>query len=171
MDQPFPVVIGLGSNIDAEKNMREAARLLREQWPQIRFSSVYSSEPIGRTDQADFLNAVALIETDREVTKIVDILKSVESALKKNPPHRFGPRTIDLDLLLFGNQVIMQKAPHDPQTKIAVPHLRMHERRFVLEPLIELMGPNHLHPALKRSLGYLMDEIAGQRCERTEIRL
>jgi 2-amino-4-hydroxy-6-hydroxymethyldihydropteridine diphosphokinase len=157
-------LIGLGSNIDPEKNLREAARMLREIWPEIRFSSVFRTAPREREDQPDFLNAVAVAETNEAPDEVLRALERIERALKKAPPFRFGPRTIDLDLLLYDDRV-------QSDASLTLPHPRMHERRFVLEPLLELVEPHATHPVLKRSWQDLLDQTSDQECTRTGISL
>jgi 2-amino-4-hydroxy-6-hydroxymethyldihydropteridine diphosphokinase len=115
--------------------------LLRTYWPGIRFSSVYRTQAREFEEQPDFLNAVAMIETDQTPEEIHTGLAEIERKLGKAPPFRFGPRTIDLDLLLYGDLVLKEKT-------LMIPHPRMHERRFVLQPLCELINPVSLHPAL-----------------------
>ncbi len=172
------VAIGLGSNIDAQTNMKAAADVLRKQWPQIRFSHVYQSAPVERTDQAAFLNAVAMIQTEEPVDAIIQSLQSIEQQFHKSPPHRFGPRTIDLDLVLYGDLILPDRASwqaakskNDPMDQtVYVPHLRMDERRFVLEPLTEL-DSTVMHPALEQSIRSLGEKSANQTCTVTDMRL
>jgi 2-amino-4-hydroxy-6-hydroxymethyldihydropteridine diphosphokinase len=148
------VYIGMGSNIDAETNMKKAAAMLRERWPRITFSSVYKTAAREVTDQADFLNAVGMMQTEENPEAIAGALRMIESALRKAPPFKFGPRTIDLDLLLYGNQKI-------ETVELTVPHPRMMERRFVLEPLSEL------DPSWKDAL----KNVANQDCEKLAMTL
>ncbi len=126
------VYLGLGSNIDPETNLKAAAVLLRARWPTIRFSPVYRTGAIGYEAQDDFLNAVARLETDERPPEIFDVMRSIEKALKKATPFKDGPRTIDLDLLLYGTLEIRDSG-------FEIPHPRMHQRRFVLEPLMQLI--------------------------------
>ena len=106
--------------------------------------------------QSSFLNAVAKIATEESPEKVLDVLQNIETELKKNPPHRFGPRTIDLDLLLYGEEHIKREG-------IEVPHPRMHERRFVLEPLCELTD--------EESWAECLNGTQEQICKKTAIRL
>ncbi len=115
-----------------------------------------------RTDQPEFLNAVALIETTDSAQAIASKLKTIEQDLKKSPPFRSGPRTIDLDLLLYGSIVI--DAPG-----LIIPHPRMHARRFVLEPLMELIDPETEHPVLHTFWQELLEQTKSQTCERATI--
>ena len=105
----------------------------------------------------------------------MQILRGIETKLKKSPPFKFGPRTIDLDLLLYGNKVIPSKGEWLrsytlPATsyKLIVPHPRMHERRFVLEPLCELLNPQAVHPTLRQSWAKLLESTKDQECMRVQ---
>ena len=158
------VFLGLGSNIDPEKNLTEAAKKLRAAWPDIRFSSVYRSAATEVTEQPDFLNAVARFETEQSPEEIIRVLQKMEQSLGKDPPYRFGPRTIDLDLLLYGDAVI------DDPTMI-IPHPRMHQRRFVLDPLSELLDPDTLHPRIQRSWKMLRKDVEKQHCAPASLHL
>ncbi|MEQ1849274.1 MAG: 2-amino-4-hydroxy-6-hydroxymethyldihydropteridine diphosphokinase [Candidatus Peribacteraceae bacterium] len=150
------VYLGLGSNIDAEENLESAADLLRQAWPEIEFSSVYTSAPRHITDQPEFLNAVARFETSLSPEVIRQTLDMIEASLGKNITERFGPRTIDLDLLLFGDDTIHTDT-------LTVPHPRMKERRFVLEPLSELLDAPWVQENLRT--------VRSQECEKTDWKL
>lgn len=162
------VFIALGSNIDAEQNMKKAASLLRTNFPDIRFSSVYQTTAVGYEDQDDFLNAVGTFESERTPEEIHTILQSIEQSLGKSPPFIFGPRTIDLDLLLYGNEVHPGLEEWQNQ-KLFVPHPRMHERRFVLEPLLDLIDPTSTHPVLRSSWGAFLEKTKDQQVEKTAL--
>jgi 2-amino-4-hydroxy-6-hydroxymethyldihydropteridine diphosphokinase len=127
--------IGLGSNLgDREEYLRRALDLLRAE-PDIDVtgvSSVRETDPVGVLDQPRFLNAVARVETGIGPRRLLDRLLAAERALgRRRDGPRFGPRTIDLDLLLFGDEEIEEPG-------LTVPHPRLAERRFVVEPLHEL---------------------------------
>ncbi len=157
------VYIALGSNIDAERNLREAAALLRERFPGIRFSPIYRTKAMGYEDQADFLNGVAALETQETPEELQEALQAVERALKKAPPFRNGPRTIDLDLLLYGDEVLDLPG-------LVLPHPRMHGRRFVLQPLLDL-GVAGTHPGAKETWAALLRTVENQEIAETAIRL
>lgn len=164
----------MGSNIDPEANLKAAAGFLRDLWPTIKFSSVYRSPATERPDQPDFLNAAACFESDESPEEIHTKLQTIEATLKKNPPYRFGPRTIDLDLLLYGSKILPSiqewlpnKQPETRNQKLVLPHPRLHERRFVLEPLTELGAGNLLHPELYRTLKSYLPDVEEQECEST----
>lgn len=172
------ILIGLGSNIDPENHLNAAAVMLREEWPTIQFSNVYESKPWGMEDQQDFLNAVGIIDATEQAHEIVEFLKKVEEKREKNVTVRFGPRTLDLDLLLYGNDVLPDHAEWQKTTSrtdvshtLILPHPRMHERRFVLEPLLELINPFDLHPALKESWQELLEKTKQQEVRRMPMQL
>lgn len=151
----------MGSNIDAETNLRASADLIRREWPSVRFSSVWQTKAMEVTTQADFLNAVAVFDTTDSPEFIHGKLQGIERALKKSPPFRFGPRTIDLDILLYGEQIIQT-------SDLTVPHPKLHQRRFVLEPLIELGGGEMVHPIQQKRLNDFLPHIIDQECKRTQ---
>jgi 2-amino-4-hydroxy-6-hydroxymethyldihydropteridine diphosphokinase len=121
--------VGLGSNLgDREATIRRAAELIGTR----RLSSIRETEPWGYEDQPRFLNAVAEVDTDEGPRALLGRLLAVERELgRTREGPRWGPRTIDLDLLLYGDETVDEPG-------LAVPHPRLHERLFVLEPLSEL---------------------------------
>jgi 2-amino-4-hydroxy-6-hydroxymethyldihydropteridine diphosphokinase len=121
--------IGLGSNLgDREAAIRAAAELIGVD----RLSSIVETEPWGYEDQPRFLNAVAELDTELPPRVLLELLLEVERQLgRERTGPRYGPRTIDLDLLLYGGERIDEPG-------LEVPHPRLHERLFVLEPLAEL---------------------------------
>ena len=114
-----------------------------------RVSSILETEPWGRTDQPRFLNAVAELETGLDPAALLDRLLEVERDLGRVRLERWGPRTIDLDLLLHGDRRVQMGG-------LTVPHPRLHERRFVLEGLAELC-PDRVVPGLGRTVRELLD--------------
>jgi 2-amino-4-hydroxy-6-hydroxymethyldihydropteridine diphosphokinase len=127
--------VGLGSNMgDRERMIWSAIHMLtfNPEVEVVAVSSIRETEPVGPLDQRPFLNAAAAIDTDLEPRALLDLLLSIERELgrsRKGP--RFGPRTIDLDLLLYEDEVVEEPG-------LTVPHPRLHERRFALEPLADL---------------------------------
>jgi 2-amino-4-hydroxy-6-hydroxymethyldihydropteridine diphosphokinase len=127
------VFVGLGSNLgDRELNLRRALQQL-EELGTVRASSFRETDPVGVTDQPKFLNAAAELATDLPPKELLERLLEIERELGRDraTERRWGPRVIDLDLLLFGEEAI-----DDPG--LTVPHPRLADRRFVLEPLCEL---------------------------------
>ncbi len=127
--------IGLGSNLgDRGAYLERAVDLLRadERIDVLAVSSFRETEPVGLREQPRFLNGAATVETDLSARELLDRLLAVERELgRERTGPRFGPRTIDLDLLLYGRETIDEPG-------LTVPHPRLQERAFVLEPLIEL---------------------------------
>lgn len=156
--------IGIGSNIDSEENLRKAGKELRRQFPDVIFSSIFSSAPMYNTGQDDYLNAVARAQTELTAEEVFEELQNIERLLGKHVTEKNGPRTIDLDLLLYSDERINNE-------RINVPHERLHERRFVLEPLCELVGLSEEHPVLKQSWGSLLEKTLQQDCTRTDFTL
>jgi 2-amino-4-hydroxy-6-hydroxymethyldihydropteridine diphosphokinase len=127
--------IGLGTNLGDRAAMLRAAveQLAAESGIEVvGVSPVHETEPVGITDQPRFLNAAAAVETELPPRDVLDRLLGIERRLgRTRDGPRFGPRTIDLDLLLYGNEQIDEPG-------LEVPHPRLHERLFALEPLLEL---------------------------------
>jgi 2-amino-4-hydroxy-6-hydroxymethyldihydropteridine diphosphokinase len=120
--------VGLGANLgDRERTLRAAAEALGA----LRLSSIRETEPWGLTDQPRFLNAVAELETELRPRGLLEVLLEGERAHGRVRAERWGPRTLDLDLLLYGDEAIDEPG-------LTLPHPRLHERIFVLEPLAEL---------------------------------
>ncbi len=121
--------VGLGANLgDREASIRRAAELIGA----VRLSTILETEPWGLADQPDFLNAVAELETDVGARALLDRLLEVERELGRvRDGERWGPRAIDLDLLLYG-------AERSDAAALQLPHPHLHERLFVLIPLAEL---------------------------------
>lgn len=127
--------LGLGSNLhQPEAQIREALRRLdaTTDIELLRKSSLFRTPPWGDEKQDDFINAVAQIETSLEPAALLNDIQMIESLMgRQRGDRRWGPRLIDIDLLLFGNLQVQT-------AKLVVPHPRMHERAFVLVPLVEL---------------------------------
>jgi len=123
--------VGLGANLgDREATMRRAIELLGDEVAAV--SSFRETDPVGYQDQPRFLNAVVALETELSPGELLDRLLAVERELgRTRDGPRYGPRTIDLDLLLYGEVVV-------DEAGLRVPHPRLAERRFALEPLAEL---------------------------------
>ena len=124
--------LGLGSNIgDRAANLREAIRLLSENVRIKKVSSLYETEPIGYLDQGWFLNAAVGIETQLRPRGLLRLIQDIERALGRERTLRWGPRTIDIDILLYDNERV-------DEPDLEIPHPRLGERLFVLEPLLEI---------------------------------
>src|SRR3972149_2663333 len=146
------VFIGIGSNLgDREGNLREAIRLAEagEGLSVVRASSFYESEPWGVEEQPRFVNAVFEARTSLGPRGLLGYLKGIEAKMGRVPTGKWGPRLIDMDIILYGERVIKEG-------DFEVPHPRAHERAFVMVPLSEI-APDAAHPVL----GLTASEIAG----------
>ncbi len=128
------VYLSIGTNIgERYENLQQAVALLREKEniEVVRVSSVYETAAVGYTDQADFLNIAVHLKTDASSTEMLKICQSIEQELGRVREFRWGPRIIDLDILLYNQETIESE-------NLLVPHPRMYERAFVLVPLVEI---------------------------------
>ena len=125
-------IVALGSNVgDPKANLDLALALLREATDVKKVSSYYSTKPVGFTDQPDFLNAVCIIETELPAMALLAMLQGIEKVMGRERTIKWGPRTIDLDIIQYGD--LISKAE-----ELTLPHPRAHERKFVLEPWHEI---------------------------------
>lgn len=125
-------VIALGSNIgNPKENLDIAITLLREATELDSVSSYYLTKPVGFEDQPDFLNAICIAESDLPAMEFLKMLHGIEKAMGRERNIKWGPRTIDLDLIQYGD--LISKAD-----ELTLPHPRAHERKFVLEPWHEI---------------------------------
>jgi len=146
--------IGLGSNIgNKSENILHALNLLNQNHDIkiIKISSFYETEPIGYEDQDWFINAVAELETYISPKRLLGILLGIEQEMGRKREIKWGPRIIDLDLLLY-NELCLNKPD------LIIPHPRMHERAFVLVPLAEI-AENAIHPVFNQSIKEILDRL------------
>ena len=144
--------IALGSNLGDRTAHMALARGELDRLPRTRlvaFSSLHETEPVGPGEQGRYLNAAALLETDLPPRDLLNHLLRIEQLAGRVRGEKWGPRTLDLDLLLYDDRIIDEPGLH-------VPHPRLHERAFVLGPLNEI-GPQLRHPLLRKSIA----DIAG----------
>jgi 2-amino-4-hydroxy-6-hydroxymethyldihydropteridine diphosphokinase len=130
-----PAYVGLGANLgDREGSIRAAIDRL-DAHPDVTVvavSQLRETDPVGIVDQPRFVNAAAAVDTELSPRELLDVLLAVERELgRTRTGPRYGPRTIDLDLLLYGDEIVDEPG-------LTVPHPRLHERRFALEPLADL---------------------------------
>ncbi len=148
------VFIGIGSNLgDPEDFVRQAINSLK-QLPKSQFdsqSSLYHSEPLGDFPQDDYVNAVVKIDTELQPMDLLLELQAIEQAFyrQRDPDNPLGPRTMDLDIILFGDRRI-------DDSHLQVPHPRFSERVFVLQPMLEISGD--LYVSGFGSLSYLLEQ-------------
>ncbi len=159
---PSRAYLSLGSNVgDREHHLREAIARLSNLGNVVRVSSLYETEPVEVTDQAWFLNCAVAFETDLSPQLLLAEILAIEKRMGRIRTRDKGPRTIDLDILLFGDVVL-----NTPD--LSIPHPAMHQRRFVLEPLAEI-APNLRHPRLDQTMRQLLKSLpAGQTVQKVE---
>ena len=125
-------VISLGANIgDAKANLDLAIGLLREATEVLAVSSYLQTKPVGGPEQPDYLNAVAIVESELPAKDLLAVLNGIETAMGRTREIHWGPRVIDLDLIQYGGLLVNDE-------KLTLPHPRAHERRFVLAPWFEI---------------------------------
>src|SRR5260370_19303552 len=144
------VYLSLGSNVgDRAKNLRGAiAALANARVHVVRISSLYETEPLDYLDQPWFLNCAVQVETELGALELLHALRGIEAQMGIKKLIAKGPRLIDMDILLYGNEVI-------DTPELQVPHPRIHLRRFVLQPLAEI-APNVQHPVSHLSIADLL---------------
>ena len=148
------VFIGLGSNLGERESMIRLALEDLSRLPAtrlVRASSLYDTEAVGEVDQPNFLNAVAQLDTELDPRRLLWNLMLIERRLGRVRTRRWGPRTIDLDLLLYGNLVL-------DEPDLRVPHPELSLRSFVLVPLVEL-DPLLTHPVTGETLLHLLSRL------------
>ena len=145
------VYIGFGSNIgDRLKHIQNALHILSqtEGISLETISSIYKTDPVGYEAQGEFLNGVAAIQTSLSPLSLLNTLKDIETAIGRQHRIRWGPREIDLDILIYGDVCLQTE-------KLVVPHPEMHLRGFVLVPLAEI-APNFVHPVFQETVQTLL---------------
>ncbi|MHB8105380.1 MAG: 2-amino-4-hydroxy-6-hydroxymethyldihydropteridine diphosphokinase [Dehalococcoidales bacterium] len=144
MNDTTTVYLSLGSNLgNRQANLDQALKLISERMRLGKISSIYDTEPVGLVNQPRFLNLACEVFTRIAPEGLLALLKGIEQKMGRYS--RTGePRIIDIDIVLFGDQII--KTPN-----LVIPHPRMHERAFVLIPLAEI-APDFVHPVLKKTI-------------------
>lgn len=150
--------IGLGSNLgDREGNIRRALELIREMGVgEVKaVSALIETEPVGGPPgQGPFLNGAAIVDTALSPHELLDRLKEIEVRVGRVERDRWGAREVDLDILFYGDEVI-------DTPRLQVPHARLAERRFVLEPLVQI-APDKVHPVRKCTVSQLLADMEGE---------
>lgn len=157
--QPARAYLGLGSNLGNRRDNLAAAMAAldaTERVAVVEHSAVYETEPWGYREQPPFLNCAVGVDTLLPPAELLTLCKDIEQRLGRRPELRFGPRVVDLDILLYGNQTVKLETPD-----LTIPHPRLHQRAFALLPLAEIAG-NVLHPLLNRPISDLAAAVDGR---------
>jgi 2-amino-4-hydroxy-6-hydroxymethyldihydropteridine diphosphokinase len=149
---PNLVYLSLGSNVgDREAQLQDALAKLAAVGSVVATSSFYETEPIEFTQQPWFLNCALALETSQTPQQLMAAILRIEEEMGRRRVQEKGPRSIDIDILLFDDTIVDSK-------ELTIPHPAMRQRRFVLEPLAEI-APELLHPVLKKTIGELLDSL------------
>lgn len=144
--------LGLGSNVgNREQYLLSAQRLIADIGVMVSQSSLYETEPVGVTDQPLFLNMVLGLDVTLDPHTLLFRTQAIEHSLGRVRTIPNGPRTIDIDILLYGDTVVSSET-------LVIPHARLHERAFMLVPLAEIAS-DAMHPILKKNIGTLLAEV------------
>ena len=147
------VYLLLGSNLgNRQLFLKQAAAIIEAKVGEIvKYSGVYETKSWGKTDAPDYLNQVLFVNTLLEPITLLRELLKIELLLGRKREEKWGSRTMDIDVLFYADQII-----NEPE--LTVPHPQLHNRRFTLEPLVEL-APSLIHPVLQKTLKQLKDEL------------
>lgn len=153
------VFFSIGTNLgDRYANLQRALHLLQDEMAITAVSPVYVTEPWGDADQPEYLNICVAAVSDRDPHELLGTIKSVEQVMGRQPSRQWGPRLIDIDLVLYGHEVI-------ETADLVVPHPHMSERAFVLAPLADLI-PDFVHPLSGRTIREMLESLDQRSVER-----
>ena len=148
----FPILLGLGSNLgDRFENLTAAIEALASEVSVQTISPTYETQPLYVTEQPEFLNLLMRGTTALSPIKLLALIKTIEAKLGRKRSIRFGPRTIDIDIIDYDSLNL-------DLTNLTTPHPRMHERLFVLKPLVDIT-PNWIHPRIGQTAQHLIEKI------------
>ena len=142
------IFLGLGSNVGGKKkNLEKAIEKLREKISEIKTSKFYKTEPWGYKNQEEFLNAAVMGNTSLSPIEVLEFVKDIEKNVGRIERFKWGPREIDIDILFYDDLVYKD-------ADLEIPHPGLHERDFVLKPLMDL-DPDFIHPVLKKTTRHI----------------
>ena len=146
------VFLLLGSNMgDRFLYLSKAIEYIDAAVPVIKISSIYETQSWGKTDEPDYLNQVILVQTSLSAQKILQRVLVIENLLGREREEKWGSRTIDIDILFYGKEIITEP-------RLQIPHPELHKRRFTLEPLVEI-APDLIHPVFNKNILQLKSEL------------
>tara|TARA_A100001037_G_C15117691_1_gene622183 strand:- start:453 stop:959 length:507 start_codon:yes stop_codon:yes gene_type:complete len=149
----FPILLGLGSNLgDRFNNLCSAIEAMTPEIMVQTISPTYETQPLYVTQQPEFLNLLVRANTTLSPISLLASIKALETKLGRKPSARFGPRAIDIDIIDYNSQILNLE-------NLITPHPRMHERLFVLRPLIDI-APNWIHPRTCKTVQQLIDDLS-----------
>ena len=139
-----------GGNVgNRQQYLQESARLIESRCGKItRQSAIYETAAWGKTDQASFLNQVLEVSTHLPADELLEVLLAIEAVIGRTRTEKYGPRTIDIDILLFNHDIMHTK-------NLIIPHPQMSNRRFVLQPLADLIA-GYIHPEINETIAELL---------------
>jgi 2-amino-4-hydroxy-6-hydroxymethyldihydropteridine diphosphokinase len=145
------VFLSLGSNVgNREANLKHAVLFLKQKNQLLHISSVYETAPWGNADQANFLNQIVEMTSDFKPAELLVYIKEVELEMGREPDDvRYQPRVIDIDILFYEHIIVTSQT-------LMIPHPHIHERRFILVPMVEI-APKFVHPVLGRTMKELLE--------------
>ena len=149
----FPILLGLGSNLGERfDNLTSAIKALTPEIIVQTISPTYETQPLYVTQQPEFLNLLVRATTTLSPISLLDSIQTLEVELGRKPSVRFGPRIIDIDIIDYDSLILNLES-------LTIPHPRMHERLFVLRPLINIV-PNWIHPRTGKTVQQLIDGLS-----------
>lgn len=145
-------ILLLGTNVgERKKNLSDARHLLSSEiGPVDACSSLYETQAWGNTEQEAFLNQVLVVRTEHSAREVMERILAIERKLGRERTAKWAPRVIDIDILFYENEILDEPG-------LQIPHPFLHQRRFTLVPLAELI-PHYIHPVLQKSIGQLLRE-------------
>ncbi len=146
------IFLGIGSNVgNRKKHIESAVNYLEEKISGLQLSKLYETKPWGYKNQDDFLNAVIKGKTSLSSLKLFQFVKTIEKKVGRIKRFKWGPREIDIDILFYDNLIYKDK-------NLEIPHPRLHEREFVLSPLMDL-DPDLVHPVFKKTIRHIRSRV------------